>query len=202
MRKFYSIFLVAIFVGFCNTQLSGQSLFIGGQGSLTSFVFSESGADALAIDAGQIWVSPTLGFESGLGEKVHAGCYGDYSVLSEGKELYDGYLFDYTLGRLTPFIRYNLNSGLDVRFGIPLAYALEARQYNNFGELDLLSEGNVPSLMVGSSLELGYGIAFGEKFSLQLHAGYGQYLNSLDTDPEQRLIPYSYIFNAQLHYHL
>ena len=55
---------------------------------------------------------------------------------------------------------------------------------------------------MGSSLELGYVIPFGEKFSLQLHAGYGQYLNSLYTDPEQRLTPYSYIFNAQLHYHL
>jgi hypothetical protein len=202
MRKLGSIFLLASFAGLSNTPLSGQSLFIGGQGSLTSFVFSESDSDALAIDAGQIWASPTFGFESSLGEKLHVGCFGGYSVLSNGKELYDGYLFDYALGRLTPFLRYNLTAGFNVRFGIPLAYVLEARQYNNFGELDLLSEGNVPSLLIGSSLEIGYGISFGEKFSLQLHAGYGQYLNSLDTDPEQRLTPYSYLFNAQFHYHL
>lgn len=48
MRKLGSIFLLAS----CNTSISGQSLFIGGQGSLTSFVFSESDSDALAIDAG------------------------------------------------------------------------------------------------------------------------------------------------------
>lgn len=73
MGKFSSVFLVVTFVGFCSSQLSGKSLFVEGQGALASFVFSESGPDALAIDAGQIWVSPTLGFESNLSEKIHAG---------------------------------------------------------------------------------------------------------------------------------
>jgi len=103
---------------------------------------------------------------------------------------------------LNTYLRYQIIDLLDIRLGMPVAYAIEARQYNNYGELDLISEGNVPSLLFGASVELGYAIPMGEKFELQIHTGYSQFLNSLDTDLNQRLTPYSYVFNAQLHYHL
>ena len=186
----------------CSANLSSQSLFVGGNGLYSAFNYSVNGNGESIQGQSQIWISPTVGFEFPASEKLHAGMKADYVVLSEGLELFDGYYFDYTFGRLNTYLRYQIIDLLDVRLGMPVAYAIEARQYNNYGELDLISEGNVPSLLFGASVELGYAIPMGEKFELQIHTGYSQFLNSLDTDLNQRLTPYSYVFNAQLHYHL
>ena len=183
-------------------KLSSQSLFVGGNGLYSAFNYSANGDGESVQGQSQIWISPTVGFEFIASEKLHAGMKADYVVLSEGLELFDGYYFDYSFGRLNTYLRYQIIDLLDVRLGMPVAYAIEARQYNNYGELDLISEGNVPSLLFGASVELGYAIPMGEKFELQIHTGYSQFLNSLDTDLNQRLTPYSYVFNAQLHYHL
>ena len=179
-----------------------QSLFVGGNGLYSAFNYGVNGNGESIQGQSQSWISPTVGFEFPTSEKLHAGMKADYVVLSEGLELFDGYYFDYSFGRLNTYLRYQIIDLLDVRLGMPVAYAIEARQYNNYGELDLISEGNVPSLLFGASVELGYAIPMGEKFELQIHTGYSQFLNSLDTDLNQRLTPYSYVFNAQLHYHL
>jgi hypothetical protein len=186
----------------CSSNLSSQSLFIGGTGLYSEFNFSVNGVSQSINGQNEIWVSPSIGFEFPVSEKIHAGMKADFIVLSEGLELFDGYYFDYSFGRLTTYLRYQVTGLFDVRLGMPIAYAIEARQYNNYGSLDLILEGNVPSLFFGASAELGCAIPMGEKFELQIHTGYFQFLNSLDTDLNQRLTAYSYVFNAQLHYHL
>ena len=185
----------------CSSNLSSQSLFIGGNGLYSAFNYSVDGADESIMGQNEVWVSPNIGFEIPISEKSHAGMKADYVLLSEGLELFDGYYFDYSFGRLTTYFRYQVTGLFDVRLGMPIDYAIEARQYNNYGSLDLILEGNVPSLLFGASAELGCVIPMGEKFEIQIHTGYSQFLNSLDTDLNQRLIPYSYVFNAQLHYH-
>lgn len=194
--------LWSFFILVCSYNLSGQSLFVGGNGLYSGFNYGVNGNSESIQGQSQIWISPTVGFEFPAGEKLHAGMKADYIVLSEGLELFDGYYFDYSFGRLNTYLRYQMIDLLDVRIGMPIAYAIESRQFNNFGELDLISEGNVPSLLFGASVELGYSLPLGEKFEFQIHTGYSQFLNSLDTDLDQRLTPYSYVFNAQLHYRL
>ena len=194
--------LLLFFIIICSSKMSSQSFFIGGNGFYSGFTYSLNGEREFISGQSQIWTSPTIGFEFAANDKWNVGMKVDYIVLSEGLELFDGYYFDYTFGRLNTYLKYMISSSLDVRLGIPVGYVVEARQFNNYGSLDLIKERNIPIILFGAGLELGYSIPLSEKLEFQIHAGYSQFLNSLDSDLNQRLIPYSYVFNAQLHYHL
>ena len=196
------LLLSAFFTIAFTIQLSSQSFFIGGNGYQSVFTYKQNGSKELIIDESQFCISPSVGVEFPADGNWLLGMKIDYIVLSKDLELFDGYYYDYKLAQLNAFVRYKISSSLDVRLGIPIGYVLEARQFNNYGSLDLIKEGNTPSILFGSGLELGYSIPISEKLAIQIHAGYSQLINSLDTDMNQRLIPYSYVFNAQLHYSL
>ena len=115
---------------------------------------------------------------------------------------YAGYRYHYSFLTIHSNLVYRLTDVFYVGAGIPLNFTTQATQSTNFGSIDLLEEGNAPSILYGYNVLVGYRSELSERSTLYIDLTRSHFLNSLDKDPDQKLIAKTYVFSIKVAFSL
>ena len=111
---------------------------------------------------------------------------------------YAGYQYHYSFLTLHNNFVYRLTDVFYAGAGIPLNFTTQATQSTNFGSIDLLEEGNAPSILYGYNALVGYRSEISERSTLYIDLTRTHFLNSLDKDPDQKLTAKTYVFSIKV----
>ena len=115
---------------------------------------------------------------------------------------YAGYQYDYSFLTLHNNLVYRLTDVFYAGGGVPLNFTTQATQSTNFGTIDLIEEGNAPSILYGYNVLVGYRSELSERSTLYIDLTRSHFLNSLDKDPDQKLTAKTYVFSIKVAFSL
>ena len=115
---------------------------------------------------------------------------------------YAGYRYHYSFLTLHNNAVYRLTDVFYAGAGIPLNFTIQATQSTNLGSIDLLEEGNAPSMLYGYNILVGYRSEISERSTMYIDLTRSHFLNSLDKDPNQKLIAQTYVFSIKVAFSL
>ena len=115
---------------------------------------------------------------------------------------YAGYVYRYSFLTLHNNVVYRLTDVFYAGAGIPLNFTTKATQSTNFGSIDLLEEGNAPSMLYGYNALVGYRSEISELSTLYIDLTRTHFINSLDKDPDQKLTAKTYVFSIKVAFYL
>ena len=115
---------------------------------------------------------------------------------------YAGYRYHYSFLTLHNNVVYRFTDVFYAGAGIPLNFTTQATQSTNFGSIDLLEEGNAPSMLYGYNALIGYRSEISERSTLYIDLTRSHFLNSMDKDPDQKLTAKSYVFSIKMAFSL
>ena len=115
---------------------------------------------------------------------------------------YAGYRYHYSFLTLHNNVVYRLTDVFYAGAGIPLNFTIQATQSTNLGSIDLLKEGNAPSMLYGYNVLVGYRSEISERCTMYNDLTRSHFLNSLDKDPNQKLIAKTYVFSIKVAFSL
>ena len=115
---------------------------------------------------------------------------------------YAGYRYHYSFLTLHNNVVYRFTDVFYAGAGIPLNFTTQATQSTNFGSIDLLEEGNAPSMLYGYNALIGYRSEISERSTLYIDLTRTHFLNSLDKDPDQKLTAKTYVFSIKVAFSL
>lgn len=115
---------------------------------------------------------------------------------------YAGYQYRYSFLTLHNNVVYRLTDVFYAGAGIPLNFTTQATQSTNFGSIDLLEEGNAPSMLYGYNALVGYRSKISERSTLYIDLTRTHFINSLDRDPDQKLTAKTYVFSIKVAFSL
>jgi len=115
---------------------------------------------------------------------------------------YAGYRYHYSFLTLHNNVVYRLTDVFYTGAGIPLNFTIQATQSTNLGSIDLLEEGNAPSMLYGYNILVGYRSEISERSTMYIDLTRSHFLNSLDKDANQKLIAQTYVFSIKVAFSL
>jgi len=178
-------------------SLNAQEIKLGLQQSFnnTDFLTQEPsfGDDRLDI----IVLYPSLGFNVNLNQKIFLEQ--DFSAYNQvnNSMVYEGYRYQYGLWSSTSTISWMADSNFFAGAGIPLSFVHTATQSNEIGTIDLIDRGNAPELLYGFLIKVGFRHPITSRMILYADLSRIEFLNSLDTDPNQELKAINYVFSLK-----
>ena len=145
---------------------------------------------------------PWVGMNLGLNEKVYLQINISWYNQVNENITYAGYVYRYSFFTLHNNVAYRLTDVFYAGAGIPLNFTTKATQSTNFGSIDLLEEGNAPSMLYGYNALVGYRSEISELSTLYIDLTRTHFINSLDKDPDQKLTANSYVFSIKMAFSL
>ena len=189
--------LTTFIVALLTLNLSAQEIKLGLQQSFnsTDFLTQEPslGDDRLDITV----LYPSLGFNVNLGKNLFLDQdFGAFNQVNNTM-VYEGYRYHYGLWSSTTTISWMADSNFYAGAGIPLSYIHTATQSNQIGTIDLIARGNAPELLYGFLIKVGFRHPITSRMILYADLSRIEFLNSLDTDPNQNLKAINYVFSLK-----
>ena len=178
-------------------NLNAQEIKLGFQQSFnnTDFLTQEPtlGDDRLDI----IVQYPSLGFNVNLNQTIFLEQ--DLSAFNQvnNSMVYEGYRYQYGLWSSTTTISQMADSNFYAGVGVPLSFVHTATQSNEIGTIDLIDRGNAPELLYGFLIKIGFRHPITSRMILYADLSRIEFLNSLDTDPNQELKAINYVFSLK-----
>ena len=145
---------------------------------------------------------PWVGMNLGVSEKADLQANIAWYNQVDESVTYAGYRYHYSFLTLHNNAVYRLTDVFYAGIGIPLNFTTKATQSTDFGTIDLIEEGNAPSILYGYNVLVGYRNQLSERSTLYIDLTRSHFLNSMDKDPNQQLIAQTYVFSIKVAFSL
>jgi len=186
--------LVAIFY---TCTLSSQELKIGLQQSFntTNFLTEQTAFQDKGLNT--VVTYPSLGLNVHFGPNLFLEQDVAEFEQVNNQMAYEGYRYHYGLWSSTTTISWMADSNFYAGAGVPLSFVHTATQSNEIGTIDLIDRGNAPELLYGFLIKVGFRHPITSRMILYADLSRIEFLNSLDTDPNQELKAINYVFSLK-----
>ena len=189
--------ILILLATFYASQLSSQELKIGLQQSFntTNFLTEQTAFQDGGLNT--VVTYPSIGLNIPLVPNIFLEQeFGSHDQVNN-QMAYEGYRYHYGLWSSITTLSWMADSNFYAGAGIPLSYLHTATQSNEIGTIDLIARGNAPELLYGYSIKVGYRHPITSRMILYADLSRIEFLNSLDTDPNQELKAINYVFSLK-----